>query len=128
MANAVDLSLPALSIRQPFAFAIMTARKTIENRTWRTRHRGRLLIHAARLAAPGDWLTLAQLDLLPDLPEQLTYGALLGTVELIDVLPLGAVCGDVWAAGPWCWCLRDPQSFAEPIPCAGMCGLFHPRV
>ena len=38
----------ALSIRQPWAWLIVHGWKDIENRTWRTRVRGRFLIHAAK--------------------------------------------------------------------------------
>ena len=42
------LRLPALSIRQPWAWMILNAGKDIENRSWQTDYRGRFLIHAAK--------------------------------------------------------------------------------
>lgn len=41
--------MKALSIRQPWAWAILHGGKDIENRDWPTDHRGALLIHAAKL-------------------------------------------------------------------------------
>jgi hypothetical protein len=38
----------ALSIRQPWAWLIVNGYKNIENRTWPTRFRGRVLIHASK--------------------------------------------------------------------------------
>ncbi|MEG2976036.1 MAG: ASCH domain-containing protein [Comamonas sp.] len=38
--------IPALSIRQPWAWLIVNGHKDIENRDWPTNFRGRLLIHA----------------------------------------------------------------------------------
>jgi hypothetical protein len=38
--------MKALSIRQPWAWAILRAGKRIENRSWPTRFRGPVLIHA----------------------------------------------------------------------------------
>ena len=38
----------ALSIRQPWAWAILHLGKNIENRNWRTKFRGRFFIHAAQ--------------------------------------------------------------------------------
>jgi len=43
--------IKALTIRQPWAFAILNLGKDVENRSWRTRHRGPLLIHAAARSA-----------------------------------------------------------------------------
>lgn len=39
----------ALSLKQPWAALLAHGLKTIEVRRWPTRHRGRLLIHAARI-------------------------------------------------------------------------------
>lgn len=45
------LNLPPmsyLSVRQPWAHAIVTGIKPIENRSWKTSFRGPLLIHAGK--------------------------------------------------------------------------------
>ena len=39
--------MKTLSIRQPFASFICRVIKTIENRSWDTKYRGKLLIHAS---------------------------------------------------------------------------------
>src|SRR4051812_36591026 len=38
--------MKCLSIRQPYAFAIVMGYKPVENRDWKTPFRGRVLIHA----------------------------------------------------------------------------------
>ena len=40
--------MKALSIRQPWAWLILNAGKDIENRSWYTSVRGRVLIHASK--------------------------------------------------------------------------------
>jgi hypothetical protein len=40
--------MKALSIRQPWAWLIVNGYKDIENRNWRTKYRGPVLIHAAQ--------------------------------------------------------------------------------
>ena len=40
--------MKALSVRQPWAWAIIHAGKDVENRTWGTRYHGPLLIHASK--------------------------------------------------------------------------------
>ena len=40
--------MKALSIKQPWAWAIIHAGKNVENRTWATSYRGPLLIHAGK--------------------------------------------------------------------------------
>jgi len=52
--------MKTLSIRQPFASLICRGIKTIENRSWETAYRGRLLIHAS-----GKPLAWPSFDYLP---------------------------------------------------------------
>jgi hypothetical protein len=95
--------MKALSIRQPWAWAIVSGLKTIENRSWQTNYRGPLLIHAAKSRAD---LRLV----LPDgtaVPPELDYGCLIGSAELVDCVPIGAVPPDPFAEGPCCWILRN---------------------
>lgn len=40
-----DIAIPALTVRQPWAWCIEHG-KPVENRTWQTRYRGPLAIHA----------------------------------------------------------------------------------
>ena len=43
--------IPALSIRQPWAWLIVNGHKDIENRDWPTSFRGQLLVHAGQTMA-----------------------------------------------------------------------------
>jgi hypothetical protein len=61
--------MKVLTVRQPYAAAIMARLKTVEYRAWYTRHRGVLLIHAG-VHKP----TRADCDEWPELdPRQLVY-------------------------------------------------------
>lgn len=51
--------MKVLSIRQPWAWLIMTGLKDIENRTWNTDFRGRFAIHASK---KFDWDALIVLN------------------------------------------------------------------
>ncbi|MCL2374741.1 MAG: ASCH domain-containing protein [Treponema sp.] len=50
-----------LSVRQPFASLICHGVKAVENRTWKTDYRGRLLIHAS-----GDEMAMHGLKSMPE--------------------------------------------------------------
>jgi ASCH domain len=118
-----------LSVRQPWAWAIIHGPKRIENRTWSVHYRGPILIHAARSrfhltgTAPEVWHA-AGLVGLPDF-DRLAFGAVIGTVELVDCLPLAEVRGQDFAEGPVCWVLKDPRPLRDPVPVKGMQSLFH---
>jgi hypothetical protein len=116
-----DPPAPALglTIHQPHASLIVLGIKDVENRSWRTRHRGPLLIHA------GKDIDQHALDryghLLAD-PDDLPRGVLLGTVDLVDVVTDST---SPWA-DPTCfhWILVNPRLLARPIPCRGDRGLW----
>ncbi len=113
----------ALSIRQPWAWAILHAGKDVENRGWRTSYRGRLVIHAAKTIDRDALDRLAHLTGLGWTPlSPFVTGCLLGTVELLGC-SRHAFSG--WAEpGAWHWQLSCPRPLAEPIPWPGARGLF----
>jgi hypothetical protein len=114
--------MKALSVCQPWAWAIVFGRKRIENRWRPTRHRGPLIIHASRSQRfkGGDYT-----NLLHGLPpwEQLDFGALIGVVDVVDCVPLAEVWEDPFAIGPWCWILANPRTI-KPTPFKGQVCLF----
>ena len=101
-----------------------------ENRPRRTHYRGRLLIHAGVRRTYGGhstdyWATLFEVN-----PRGLTYGAIVGAVDLIDCVKVGALpitaAASPHAIGPWCWMLANAQYLIEPVPLRGKLGLFRP--
>jgi activating signal cointegrator 1 len=115
----------ALTIQQPWAHLIIRGDKRVENRTWPTRYRGPLAIHAGKGRA---WLRRAEGSGFRVRGSELDFGAVIGTVELVDCLPLDEYRqrygDDEYACGPWCWVLRDARPLAEPVPCRGSLGLW----
>jgi hypothetical protein len=77
----------ALTIRQPWAELILRGRKPFELRTWRTKYRGPLVIHAA---AKVDAWDARHFGLNP---ENLVTGAFVGFAILKDVRPYTRVSG-----------------------------------
>ena len=137
--------LKALSVRQPWAWAIVYAGKNVENRTWRTSHRGPLLIHASKtFDAEGydDLLYAERFEPgifgrpLPS-PSEFLRGGLVGRVDVVGCIggpddfdwadAAAAEAADFWFSGPFGLVLEGP----EPMrfrPCRGMPGLFRPGV
>src|SRR5712692_3895082 len=78
-------SVRTLSLRQPWAWLVVNGYKDIENRSWRTNHRGALLIHASSTT------TTLQADLrrvkneyAVDVPANLKFGGVVGIVDVVD--------------------------------------------
>lgn len=118
-------SLRAITIHAPWAWAIAEGYKLVENRSWIPKIRGLLAIHAGRSqdSDQGALQTFSRIGITP--PPQFERGAIIGTVELADVLPLdeylrqyGKTSQVDFAIGPFCWVLRNPQR-CKPIKCPG---------
>ncbi|MBX9626168.1 MAG: ASCH domain-containing protein [Gemmataceae bacterium] len=88
----------ALSVKQPWAALLVAGLKTVEVRTWPTRRRGPVLIHAGRLAddRPEAWALVTD----PDVFELARLrGGIVGAAELTDCRTYGSA--DAFAAdGP----------------------------
>jgi hypothetical protein len=109
----------ALTVKQPWAHAIIHLGKNVENRSWRTSYTGPLLIHAAA-SAP---LRLPLPVMSPVKYEDLVRGAIIGVVELVDCV---RDAKSKWAEpGQWHWLLRNARPIG-PVRCAGRLRLWHP--
>jgi ASCH domain len=75
-------NLVALAVKQPWAALLVAGLKTVEVRTWMTRRRGRLLIHASKIPddRPEGWALIT-----PELSELAALrGGIIGIGELVD--------------------------------------------
>jgi hypothetical protein len=115
-------------VRQPWAWLLFHG-KPVENRDWRTLHRGPLAIHAARGMTRAEYqaavLFVRGFD--PELagriphPESLVRGAVIGMVNQVDCVtshPSPFFCGQFGHV------YEDPREFLVPIPTKGGLGLW----
>ncbi|WP_259659102.1 ASCH domain-containing protein [Burkholderia pseudomallei] len=120
------MTMKALSIRQPWAWLIVQGFKDIENRTWPTRFRGRVLIHASKGMTKAEYEDVELFAEGLQLParEDLERGGIVGVAMITDcVLP--AHRKSIWhMAGQFGFQLAD----AKPVPfveCKGALGFFN---
>ena len=121
------MKLKALSFRQPWASLVLEGRKTLDLRTWSTKYRGPLAVYAS-LEVEKDACEEHEIDL-----SELTTGALIGVVDLVDVIPLDQAayeaCRDEHLAGRrfkeglFGWVLENPRTI-EPQAIKGRLNLF----
>jgi hypothetical protein len=135
----------ALTVQQPWAWAIIHGGKDVENRTQAWSYRGPLAIHAGtRWSERGAWSPLMQAALAKpqDTGSLLAYlerGAFIGVVDLVAVHVAGTGCCDSdWGEQQYDehggrtrrdivhLVLERPRPLPEPIPCRGSLGLWTP--
>jgi hypothetical protein len=112
--------MKALTVKQPWAWAIIFGGKDIENRSWRTRYRGPLLIHAGAAYRPE-----ASMPRRVRAPakDRLDFSAIIGAVELTGVVEKSK---SPWFRGKYGFVLAKPLPLKPPIPCKGRLGLWTP--
>jgi hypothetical protein len=117
----------ALTLWQPWAWAILHAGKRIENRSW-CPPSGMIdeviALHAGKRYARDAWNW--PLISPPPKKSECTLGAVVGVARVVAVVdvhgvPLGQ---DPWWAGPLGWILDDVHPLVEPVPCRGFQGLW----
>ena len=118
----------ALSIRPPWAWAIIHAGKDVENRSRRCHYRGRFLIHASLELTSDDFakatqsLTAAGEIAIVPREDEFEVGGFVGSVELVDVVE---ACGSAWyQPGAFAWILRNPRPMPF-LPYTGRRSWFH---
>jgi hypothetical protein len=117
--------MKTLSIIMPWPWLILYGGKDIENRSWRTDYRGKLLIHASKKADYNLIQILSHYRATPtndELRQMLERrGCIVGSVELVDCVQNH---NSSWAEpGLWHWVLKDPKP-CNPIPIKGALGLW----
>ncbi len=121
----------ALSVRNPWAWAILHGQKTVENRDWATNNparkfRGRVLLHASKGCGKREYA------------EAVAFIRSISALEVppLSELPLGAIVGAMtvsgwveqhespWFVGPGALTLENIVALPEPVPCKGALGFF----
>ena len=106
-----------LSVRQPYAWAIIEGIKNVENRFWPTNIRGRIYIHAGKNKEELEWgmdnLKKHRVKPLPE-EEDLVFGAIIGSVEIVDCVEKHR--SPWYKKGTFGFVLANPIPLSRPIP------------
>jgi hypothetical protein len=111
--------MKALSIMQPWAWLIIAGHKDIENRSWPTKYRGLVLIHAGKKfdgaddADEWEWPHIER-------PKKFDMGGIVGQAEIVDCVTTSE---SEWFFGRYGFVIRN----AKPLPfrpCRGQLGFF----
>lgn len=140
--------MKAISILQPWASLVVHGHKRIETRSWNTKYRGELLIHASKSEYEFRNFPYEFNERVVGFLNKYTlpYGAIIGKVNLDHVIESDKVslgeCFRYGSSKKWSfteqeisfgdyspnrfgWLLSDPIVFDEPIPCKGQLGIWN---
>lgn len=115
--------MKAISIKQPWAAAIIHHGKDIENRTWRSNYRGELFIHASKGFDKEGYRFLIEKGIFIQ-PEWFTLpggsGGIIGKVQMVDCITESE---SEWFVGPFGFKLEKPEPISF-IPMKGRLSIF----
>lgn len=123
--------MKVLTIKQPWATLIMQGDKRFEFRSWQTKYRGDLLIHAGKGVDKSAVKRLAKY-----LPKELPHGKILGKVKLVDCIKMSPEFkellqkenGDIYTQRSfqenYGWQIADVEVFEKPIEAKGKLSLW----
>lgn len=132
--------MKTISIKNPYGYLICANIKPIENRTWPTSFRGRVLVHVSAKAIPminpnnvfsyQQWESLSTDQKVHLMGGYMPTSAIIGSVEIVDCvinhpsiwaekseMTIGALSMGVKPI--YNWVLKNPIMFPEPIPAKG---------
>jgi len=129
--------MKVLSLLQPWATLLVQGHKLIETRSWATKYRGPVFIHASGQLkkrfkySEFNPLTISQEPFFKDFiknPELLPFGSIIGMVEITDVKTTvdvfdtisdqEAAFGD-YSVGRYAWLTQNARSFSVHTPAKG---------
>ena len=123
--------MKVLTIKQPWATLIMQGDKKYEFRSWQTKYRGELLIHAGKSVDKEAIKRLGKY-----LPENLPLGKILGKVRLVDCIKMSPEFkemllkenSEIYTKSSfqenYGWQVTDIEVFKEPIEAKGRLSLW----
>ena len=124
----IDRVTVALSIQQPWCWAILHLGKDVENRGWWSGFRGRILLHAGKAFDYMGYETLKReghtLPHVDEFPRGFVGEVTVTGCRTVTVAERTGIGGSPWAAGPWCFTLAEPMAFPKPVPGRGTLRFF----
>lgn len=123
----------AISLKQPWLYAITHLGKRIENRTWRPPAfmiSRRIALHASGRKDQREWVAAEKIH-GSEIPQILPFGAIVATAVITDWFTKESQTKEMWWPeqekwffGPHGWVFDAVHVLDEPLPCKGKLGLW----
>lgn len=128
-----EIPIKGLTLTQPWASEMALLHKRYETRSWPTKYRGILAIHAAK-GFPGWAKDLASTEIaIGRLTSPLPVSQIVCVVAVegcyrtedvdLEISALERYLGD-YTPGRWAWKTKHLYTLRDPIPCRGALGLW----
>lgn len=127
--------MKVLSLKEPYATLIKSKKKLIETRSWNTKYRGELYIHASMTKIDKD--VVNNKELMNLVSDDLSFGYIICKCRIVDTIkmtkeyvenmknnnPQEYLCGD-YQEGRYAWVLENIEVLDKPIKAKGKLGIW----
>lgn len=128
--------MKVISIIEPWASLIKEQIKYIETRSWQTKYRGKIYIHASlKKVSKKDERVKHLVSLLQD--QDFKYGHIIAEATLVDCVYMDEdflnkikeneteyICGE-YSLGRYAWIFKDIKPLSSPIKAKGALGIWN---
>lgn len=122
--------MKVLTVKQPFASLIINGYKKFEFRSWKTKYRGELYIHA------GKGIDKKRMDMVKDYKLDYPNGYIIGKVNLTDCILVDEKMNEILHktnpkiythdyTGCYAWCLEDAKELSSKIEVKGKLSIWN---
>lgn len=129
--------MKVLSLTEPYATLIKNGIKTIETRSWNTKYRGTLYIHASSTKTPKTYKENVELMSLVN-DDELNYRNIICSCELVDCIEMtedfvekikklnrNEYITGIYSKGRYAWILENSKALDKPIKAKGHLGIWN---
>ena len=127
--------MKVLSLKEPYATLIKNKKKLVETRSWNTKYRGELYIHASSTKVAKE--VLNDKELMNLVSDDLSFGYIICKCRLVDTVKMTKeyvehmqnnnyqeyLCGD-YQEGRYAWILENIEVLDKPIQVKGKLGIW----
>ena len=135
--------MKALTVWQPWAQLLAMGAKKNETRSWGTKYRGTILIHAAKvdhqyIVGKYPHELFQYFEAADVIYKELPLGAIIGQANLVECIQMdqdycdymkkwdpGEYAFGDYSPGRYAWVMKDAVLFDKPIPASGKQGLWN---
>ncbi len=123
----------ALTLKQPWLYAIEHLGKRVENRSWAIPKNLRdhwIALHAGKANEHAEWRAVSRIDRNVIPRQKVVFGAVTSVAKFGQFLVTAEhpyalnMRQQKWFIGPYGWVIFELVLLKEPLPCRGMLGLW----
>jgi len=118
--------MKGISLQPPWGWLIVHGLKDVENRTWRSKFTGRIVIHQSKRWDREGMAAIYKIELPTwvKIMDHMLAAHAYGLIGEVDFSPQVSQSDSKWFFGPYAWPCSNPLAYEHPYIIPGRLGFF----